>query len=353
MRLARNVASIEIGDVAALFVEERQHILRLEGLARRFCELLEKPQDLGALIAELGPAAWGTLHTLLPPLAAQGILACDAGPGVFDSKVLDIGERKIAIGFGSADPQERWSLPYAHLPGADRSAPVEAWIDRVGDLVFVQAGESLSILEPDEHHRAPLILRRGLLDLILNASGGIAVHAACLQGASGAILLSGPPASGKSTLARAMAERGFPILGDDVAWFDMHTGRIMPIPLPLTVKNGRASDEAAAAEGEWIEREDGWRIYYRPLASAPETGWQAIEAVVAIDRSAGGPATCEPGSPVETLRHLYDGAHSASGKSTIDEVRALAQAAANAAGLTLRYREAEDGAAILAGQFDR
>lgn len=51
-----------------------------------------------------------------------------------------------------------------------------------------------------------LLLQRGLLPL----------HGSAIQGQDGAVILAGPSGNGKSTLAAALAEQGYPVLADEL-----------------------------------------------------------------------------------------------------------------------------------------
>lgn len=61
---------------------------------------------------------------------------------------------------------------------------------------------------------------------------GFAIHGGALWGASGAVLLPGPPGSGKSTLTAACARSGLPYMSDEIALFT-GDGSVRPFPKPL------------------------------------------------------------------------------------------------------------------------
>ena len=58
----------------------------------------------------------------------------------------------------------------------------------------------------------------------------IAIHAATIQLEDSVAMLAGSSQAGKTTLSLALARRGLPVAGDDVALVDPETLRVFPIP---------------------------------------------------------------------------------------------------------------------------
>src|SRR5579862_2419161 len=63
------------------------------------------------------------------------------------------------------------------------------------------------------------------------------VHAAVVERNDRAMLMPAPPGSGKSTLCAALVARGFRLLSDELALIDIATGRLVPLPRPISLKN--------------------------------------------------------------------------------------------------------------------
>ena len=63
------------------------------------------------------------------------------------------------------------------------------------------------------------------------------VHAACVAKGNAALLLPGDPGSGKSTLCAALVSRGWRLLSDELALLELATGRAVPLPRPISLKN--------------------------------------------------------------------------------------------------------------------
>jgi len=64
----------------------------------------------------------------------------------------------------------------------------------------------------------------------------LVMHAAVLARDGKALILPGPPGSGKSTLCAALAFRGWRLLSDEFALFDIASGALFPLPRPVGLK---------------------------------------------------------------------------------------------------------------------
>lgn len=65
----------------------------------------------------------------------------------------------------------------------------------------------------------------------------VVVHSAVVERAGRALLLPAPPGSGKSTLCAALVARGWRLLSDELALIDRSTGRLVPLPRAISLKN--------------------------------------------------------------------------------------------------------------------
>ena len=63
------------------------------------------------------------------------------------------------------------------------------------------------------------------------------IHAAVLEKHGKTLLLPAPPGSGKSTLCAGLAHSGWRLLSDELALIDPDSGRVVPLPRPVSLKN--------------------------------------------------------------------------------------------------------------------
>jgi hypothetical protein len=62
-------------------------------------------------------------------------------------------------------------------------------------------------------------------------------HAAVIEREGLAAILPAPPGSGKSTLCAALVNRGWRLLSDELALYDIHSGRVFGMARPINLKN--------------------------------------------------------------------------------------------------------------------
>jgi HprK-related kinase A len=65
----------------------------------------------------------------------------------------------------------------------------------------------------------------------------LVIHAAVLSRNGEALLMPAPPGSGKSTLTAGLMSRGWKLLSDEFALIDPDSGRLLPFPRPINLKN--------------------------------------------------------------------------------------------------------------------
>jgi HprK-related kinase A len=65
----------------------------------------------------------------------------------------------------------------------------------------------------------------------------LVIHAAVVEKNGLAVILPGPPSSGKSTLTAGLVLSGWRLLSDELALVESKTGSIHPLPRPISLKN--------------------------------------------------------------------------------------------------------------------
>jgi HprK-related kinase A len=64
------------------------------------------------------------------------------------------------------------------------------------------------------------------------------IHAAVAERGGRAVILPAPPGSGKSTLCAALVNKGWRLLSDELALVRLEDGMLVPLPRPISLKNG-------------------------------------------------------------------------------------------------------------------
>jgi len=98
------------------------------------------------------------------------------------------------------------------------------WLDRSGTRLWVTWPKSSSL------ESTALYLLGPVLGLVLRYRGLVCLHASAVVVQDRAIVFAGPEEAGKSTTAAALAQRGFPILSDDVVPLAERDGAFFALP---------------------------------------------------------------------------------------------------------------------------
>jgi HprK-related kinase A len=89
---------------------------------------------------------------------------------------------------------------------------------------------------PAQH--APLLLEGGLNWMfIAQTNFFLVLHAAVIERNGVAVILPGPPGAGKSTLCSAAVLSGWRLFSDEFCLISLDTGRVHPLPRPISLKN--------------------------------------------------------------------------------------------------------------------
>src|SRR3954470_18559583 len=155
----------------------------------------------------------------------------------------------VAFRIGSA-----WKAPLADLARLYAAYPAPA--DGLADFTVRLEPERpwRRLLRPSVAIRgdyilpdaAPLSLAHGLLaaemgmnlQMALGQKRYLLLHAATVEKDGRAIVMTGESGAGKSTLAALLGERGWRLMGDEFALLDMASGRLLPFPRAISLKNG-------------------------------------------------------------------------------------------------------------------
>ena len=132
--------------------------------------------------------------------------------------------------------------------------------------------------------------------------GDFALHAAAVEVDGGAILLAAPSRFGKTTLAMAFHERGFPMLAEDLICCRPGTHEALPGPAVIRLRPDVYPGVPPAGLIEIARRPD--RVFLAPAPGSRGTaGPRPIRAIVFLRE--GEMVEVRPASPVEALRDLW------------------------------------------------
>jgi len=174
---------------------------------------------------------------------------------------LDIQIGPVAFRIGSAwkEPLDALARLYEPYPAPRdglsdftvRLEPEKPWRRFIRPSVAIKGDYVL----PDA---VPMALAHGLLaaemgmnlQMALGQKRYLLLHASSAEKDGRAIIMTGESGAGKSTLAALLGERGWRLMGDEFALLDMDSGRLLPFPRAVSLKNGAIRVMEAEVEAD-------------------------------------------------------------------------------------------------------
>jgi hypothetical protein len=358
-KLSEGVHPLSLGGQQLLFSARNEKLYKLNTTAALLASMLHEGSTFAALTAGLTrrgfgrEAAVGTVLELLCQWSAQNIahatLSASDAPRCREQSIHIAGV-DVAIRYANADQYARISPIFSHL-----ARPASRLADRIevieGDgLAFVSRnGGAASVIGASQ--AAPFIKALLVEAVLAAAPPNIALHTACLGHRNRALLLSGPPGAGKTTLTVALSRSGFDYVSDDITLLGSD-GRVQGVPFPPAIKKGarpllaRYCADIAALPIHM--RLDDVPVRYLGVPRPLRIAWMDAGWIVHLHRVAGARPELRKLDPVGALAQLMGEAHSSAGAATIDEMRALIALAERARCFDLIYSDLDAAVEALA-----
>ncbi|MCF8707391.1 hypothetical protein [Rhizorhapis sp. SPR117] len=265
------------------------------------------------------------------------------------TQAIALGGRGLALRYHDQALADHIAPVFAHLEG--QPAAIERRYDiwsLHGLALFSRDGGQATILQPAQ--AATIVKARLMQDIINDPCWSLALHAACLHRNGRALLLTGRPGAGKTTLTSWLLANGFAYQGDDITMFNAD-GQVQGLPFLPTVKSGawplmsaRYADRLQSAT-HW--RPDGKRVRYLVPPGPIEQASLSVGWIVMLRRSKGGAARLEPLQPARVIRQLLSEAASANGEVDRAALDTLIRTVAAARAFELHYDDLDEAAALL------
>jgi hypothetical protein len=339
----------------ALFSESSQTIYELNPMgAYIWCSLLDHKtaggicQDLAKFGLDL-PTARQFVRQALREWFQSGLLEAEWGSSDRHVLTASLGKLKVDIQT-SSEALKQLLLPlFSDRDTKTSQAGDKFEIFEIGGQVHVKHnGNSAFRCAVDE--MVPTIKARLTEQIVAQSFPDIALHAASLLKGGKALLVSGCPGAGKTTLALHLIQKGFEYSGDDIVLI-APDGHVEGVPFPPALKPG-----AWAMISEFREdlsttpvhkRLDGKRVRYLDISPRARGGNVPVGWIVFIKRIPGHPPDLIPLGQLETMRRLIDGSYTAGEKLTHQGFNAIKQMLIHARSFELIYSDAVQARDIL------
>ena len=354
--IAEGVSLAFIGEHGVLFDEAGQRLFELdEGMAfvwnrlaagasigRIAEEVTGRGLPDGQVLAWLDQALadWTRLGLIRPPAVRQR---------------LDIGGTRIEIRYATAALADLAAPGFRHLEavrGRTDDGPDSRFdvAEEDGAVVIRRGALGLATCRPDGI--VPALRGALTLEAVERGRHEVALHAATLAVGGHALLLTGCPGAGKSTLAVALAQSGLGLAGDDVALLGAD-GRVTGLRFAPALKPG-SWPLLAGMRPDLLDlpvhvRYDSQQVRFLDGVPSAGEGSFPVRWIVGLDRRDGAGPALEPMDPLETLRDLIGGAASADDRLGTGGFQALARLLDTAECYRLTYARLDDAVALLAG----
>ncbi len=355
IRNDRCVAFFLLGDQKLLFSETTQQIYVLNDLAAFIWCCLEEGRSLSEICADIAQkdldegAAQKCVDQSVRHWLKFGLLrielenADDSPFPSLHSFSVSMGQFRLRMHFANELLARLFTPVFEHLPvSADVPNCILHVCEVNGTVLVFENGKSIICCSTNE--AVPLLKAHLTKQICSRHANGISFHAATLIRDKKTLLISGPPAAGKTTLAARLLEESFEYAGDDI-YLIGPDGTGCGVPFALTLKSGswklirqfRPELESLAIH----DRPDQLKVRFmapKKLASSEPnvTSW-----IIFIRRTPLGPLSLQPLSRSEALGRMIKGSYSPGGKLTLESCDALKQTIAGAESFELTYSNLE------------
>jgi hypothetical protein len=342
-----------LGEEKLLFHEATQKIYTLNDLAAFIWCLLEERRSPPEICETLmtngvgGDVAREHTYAAIQRWLQIGVLRLEypiGDSGTFSHSLrVEIADFSVKMEVETKPLVESLTLAFGHVsPGAEFSDCVLQILEIDGmACVFRDAANVMCCPVSELACQLKAYVTQQILD---RRAADVAFHSATLVRGGRALLISGPPGAGKSTLVARLLEEDFEYAGDDVALV-RHDGEVRALPFPITLKSGSwelVSRFRPELGGLPIyDRPDSMKLrFLRPEKMALPTTFP-VAWIIFIRRTARGNATSAPLSKSESMRKLIESSYSSRGQLTLESCLALRQTITGAKSFDLTYSDLE------------
>lgn len=356
VRLTPGTSITFIDDHPIIVSQERRALFEVNQIGGYIGCRLEDGVSLRQLAQEVEDRGFTPASAMLKDVLAEWshsglVYAMDSPPSAPPAAVqsISLAGMNFSLRYHDEVLASRVAPVFAHLeaPGAAPGICYDLWSAHGFCLLSREPGRA-SMLQPD--HAAPILKARMIQDFIGDGRQGLALHAGCLQRNERALLLTGRPGAGKTTLIAWLAGAGFAYHGDDITML-RPDGKVTGLPFLPTIKSGgwglKTSSRGRQFQPHTHVRPDRKRVRYLVVPLPDEHGPLDVGWIVKLRRRKGAPARLVPQHPTALIKHLLADAASATGEVDRPTLDRLIRSVTAAGTYELHYENLNEATSLL------
>lgn len=262
-----------------------------------------------------------------------------------------IGETCIEIRYATASLTEFVSPGFKHLEATGRNPDRALDLSEQGGEIVIRSG-ALHLATCRREEIVPALRGALTMEALEHGRHEVALHTATVASDRGALLISGCPGAGKSTLAVALAQSGLSLdlAGDDVALLRAD-GQVTALQFAPALKAGSWPLLEGVCPGVMDlpvhVRYDGQQVRFPDRVPLAGPDPRPVRWVVGLDRQETAGAALKRLDPLDTLRDLIGGAASRDDRLSGNAFQAMSRALEKAGCYRLTYSRLDHAVACL------
>jgi Coenzyme PQQ synthesis protein D (PqqD) len=356
LRRDQGAAFFLMNDQKVLFSESTQEMYVLNDLAAYIWCRLEEKQKVSEICADLvksgvsgddakkyvNEAVWHWLKFGLLRLEHECTGSSTSCPAMHSLNV-DIGGLRVTLNVANERLMQLFGPVFEHLPSSAEEPHCILEINEMEGMTLIFENRA-TVICCRVNEAVPLIKAYITERICRLDATRVVFHAATLIHNNKALLISGAPGAGKSTLSTRLLEEGFEYAGDDIALIGLD-GEVRGVPFALTLKRDswklvshfRPELESLAIH----DRPDQLKVRFLVPQRIASRETSAASWIIFIRRTPFGPSALEPLSRTEVMGRFIKSSYSPGGKLTLASCAALRRTIAGAISFELTYSNLE------------
>jgi hypothetical protein len=359
-QLAGPVSFLRLDNRLAVFSERLQKIFELNDTSAYLAGCIAAKPTMPQLIQQLQrkgmtpPQALNTIKQFVIPWSRTKLLSAFVSTNnLKPTRVvfIAIAGHNVALQFYDNALANRVLPVFSRLKTRSRR-PAEIFhlLSRDSLTYVFQDGKPAQVLELDQ--AAPVL--KGMLtdSLLARDEYTLALHCAMLLRGDQALLLTGPPGAGKTTLTLELLARGFEYAADDITLL-LRDGRVRGVSYAPALKSGawELSKELSfqLSDTPIHKRMDGKRVKYISQVKVNKQTPVQVKWIANLHRNGAGSTRWHSVDVATTLKKIIKGAHAHNESLNDSQLRVLIKMIGRSTAGILEYANAREAAYLSNG----